>query len=353
MIAQQRAVRGSSSRWLPVDARIPPDSLGVRRGVAPSGEAVARSDAALLDAYSRAVVDVVDAVGPAVVSIGVKRRGGRPQDGTATGSGVIVAQDGFILTNHHVVENAETLRVTLVDGRDGAAHAVGSDPDTDLALVRAGQTDLPSAELGDSDVLRVGQLAIAIGNPLGFQSTVSTGVISATGRSLRAASGRLIENVIQTDVALNPGNSGGPLVDSAGRVVGINTAMIYMAQGLSFAIPVNTARWVVSELLAHGRVRRVHLGIAAQVLPLGRYMQRRYGLKGSTAVEVVSVQEGGPAEKAGVCKNDLIVALGDEEVSTIDELHRLMVGLPEGSVVELTLLRDGQRRVVTLEWVQR
>lgn len=352
MISATQPIHRPAPQRFPVTPLLDANANDVRRNTRLS-TAASTSDAALLDAYSRAVVGVVEAVGPAVVSIGIQRKGKGPQEGAGAGSGVVVAQDGFILTNHHVVESAETLSVTLVDGRQSAARLVGGDPHTDLAVIRATQTDLPAAELGDSDALRVGQLAIAIGNPLGFQSTVSTGVISALGRSLRAGSGRLIENVIQTDVALNPGNSGGPLVDSGGRVIGINTAMIYMAQGLSFAIPVNTARWVVGELLAHGKVRRIALGIAAQVVPLGRYRQRRYGLKAGTAVEVVSVQPGGPADLAGVRKGDLVIGIGEEEVSTIDELHRLMVGLPAGSVVKLALLRDGRRHEMTLECVEQ
>lgn len=307
---------------------------------------VARSerDEDLLDAYSRAVVGVAEKVGPAVVSIGVKKRARSPRFGReGAGSGVIFAQDGFLLTNHHVVEGAEDVQAHLTDGRTFAARLVGSDPATDLAVVRAEASNLPTAELGDSDSLRVGQLAIAIGNPLGFQSTVSTGVISALGRALRSQSGRLIENVIQTDVALNPGNSGGPLVDSRGRVIGINTAMIFMAQGISFAVPVTTARWVVGELVTRGKVGRAYLGIAGQARPTGRRVQRQFTLKAPTAVEVVAVEQGGPAHRSGLREGDLIVALNGEGITGVDDIHRLLTGWSAGSLLSLTVLRNDER----------
>lgn len=301
-------------------------------------------DEDLLDAYSRAVVGVVEKVGPAVVSIGVKKRARSPRFGQeGAGSGVIIASDGFVLTNHHVVEGAEDVQVHLTDGGSFSARLVGSDPATDLAVVRAEASNLPSAELGSSDALRVGQLVIAIGNPLGFQSTVSTGVISALGRALRSQSGRLIENVIQTDVPLNPGNSGGPLVDSRGHVIGINTAMIFMAQGISFAVPVNTVKWVVGELVARGKVRRAYLGIAGQVRPIGRRVQRHLDLHIPTGVEVVSVEEGDPAHRAGVREGDLIVAVHGTSVGTVDDIHRLLTGWPANSPLGLTILRNGER----------
>lgn len=307
------------------------------------------SDEDLLDAYSRAVIGVVEQVGPAVVSIRVDKRGRRRGfAGEGAGSGVIIAPDGYVLTNHHVVENAVKLEVGLTDGNTFQAEVVGSDPATDLAVVRAGAGGLPAAELGDSDGLRVGQLVIAIGNPFGFQSTISTGVISALGRALRSQTGRLIENVIQTDVPLNPGNSGGPLVDSRGRVVGINTAIIAMAQGISFAVPVNTAHWVVGEILTRGKVRRAYLGLSAQVRPVGRRLQRYFELSTATAVEVISVEANGPADRAGLRAGDLIVALDGQGVATVDEVHRLLAGRPAGSGVSLTLLRDNQRRELTV-----
>lgn len=302
------------------------------------------TDEDLLDAYSRAVVGVVDKVGPAVVSIGVRKRTRSLRYGQeGAGSGVIIAPDGFVLTNHHVVEGAEDVQVRLTDGRSFSAHLVGSDPATDLAVVRAEASNLPTAELGDSDSLRVGQLVIAIGNPLGFQSTVSTGVISALGRALRSQAGRLIENVIQTDVPLNPGNSGGPLVDSRGRVIGINTAMIFMAQGISFAVPVNTVKWVVGELVTRGKVRRAYLGIAGQVRPISRRIQRHLELQAATAVEVVSVEEEGPAHQAGVREGDLMLSVNGKSVASVDDIHRLLTGWTGGSPLSLTILRNGER----------
>jgi S1-C subfamily serine protease len=304
--------------------------------------AAAEQDEQLLDAYSRAVVGVVESVGPAVVSIGV-RKGGRNPQGEGAGSGVIIAPDGFVLTNHHVIEGAGSIEVSLTDGAEYPAQIVGSDPSTDLAVIRVSAGGLPSATLGDSDKLRVGQLAIAIGNPLGFQSTVSTGVISALGRSLRSPQGRLIDNVIQTDVSLNPGNSGGPLVDSAGRVIGVNSAMIYRAQGISFAIPVNTAQWVTGELIARGKVRRAYLGIAGQVRPLSRRAQRYYELTLSSTVEVMSVEPNTPAGRAGLRISDLIVAIDDQPTASVDDIHRLLRGYQSLTPVKLTVLRDQKR----------
>ena len=311
------------------------------------------ADEELLDAYSRAVVGVVEKVGPAVVSIGVTLSGppasgrrGRPgpqAEQHGAGSGVIITPDGYLLTNNHVVENASQVEIGLTDGRTLPAEVVGTDPATDLALVRAGAAGLPAAELGDSGALRVGQLAIAIGNPLSFQSTVSTGVISALGRTLRSQSGRLIENIIQTDVPLNPGNSGGPLVDSRGRVIGINTAIIAMAQGISFAIPVNTARWVVTELITRGKVRRAYLGLSGQARPVSRRVQRYFELPQSTVVEVLAVEANGPAQRAGLREGDRIVALDGQAVANVDDVHRLLSNQPAAMPLKLSVLRDQER----------
>jgi S1-C subfamily serine protease len=297
-------------------------------------------DRELLDAYSRAVVGVVERVGPAVVGIRVKMKAAaRRVAAEGAGSGVIVAPDGFILTNNHVVEGAGDLSVSLTEGNEFSAYIVGTDPATDLAVIRVGAAGIPIAQFGNSDTLCTGQLVIAIGNPLGFQNTVSTGVISALGRSLRSQSGRLIENVIQTDVSLNPGNSGGPLVDSRGRVIGINTAMISMAQGISFAVPVNTAWWVVGELINRGKVRRYSLGIVGQSRPIGRRVQRHFDLASNTVVEVVSVQKGGPAHRAGLTAGDLIIRINSVNITGTDDIHRILSVLPQRPTLTVTVLR--------------
>ncbi|MGQ9615003.1 MAG: S1C family serine protease [Spirochaetota bacterium] len=301
-----------------------------------------KNEVELLDAYSRAVTGVVERVEPSVVAINVARRD-KTVEGEleGSGSGVIIAPDGFILTNNHVVENVSRVEAKLTDGRVIPARVLGADPSTDLAVVRAMADGLPVAELGDSSGLRVGQLVIAIGNPLGFQGTVSTGVISALGRSLRSRDGRLIEDVIQTDAALNPGNSGGPLVDTRGRVIGINTAMIFMAHGISFAIPINTAKWVVGELVTHGRVRRAYFGVSAQSISVTRYQQDQLGLKAPMVVQVISVEKDGPAFDAGVREGDIIIALNDQRISTIDELHRVIGRWQPGAGIRVTVLRRG------------
>jgi S1-C subfamily serine protease len=305
-----------------------------------AGAQVGADDTEILDAYSRAVVSVVDAVGPAVVSITTGRHDadGRAGAGGA-GSGVIVTPDGYVLTNNHVVDGAGRVEAALTDGRTLAARLVGADASTDLALIRLAASDLPAASLGRSAPLRVGQLVVAIGNPMGFQSTVSAGVVSALGRSFRSRTGRLIENVIQTDVALNPGSSGGPLVDSAGRVVGVNTAIIAMAQGLSFAIPIDTASWVIGELLVHGRVRRAWLGLVAQTRPIDRPGARQLGLPGPHVVEIVSVEPGGPAARAGLRTGDWIVTLDGQPTPTVDDLHRRLAATAIGVPVAVGVVR--------------
>jgi S1-C subfamily serine protease len=306
-------------------------------------------DRELLDAYSRAVVSVVEHVGPAVVSIAAgTRRPGATAGVVGAGSGVIFTPDGYVLTNGHVVNEATDLAVTLTDGSTLGATLVGSDAATDLAVIRAEGSGLPIAQFGESASLRAGQLVVAIGNPFGFQSTVSAGVISALGRSLRSATGRLIENVIQTDVALNPGNSGGPLVDTRTRVIGINTAIIRMAQGISLAIPIDTAKWVVSELLAHGRVRRAYLGIVGQTRPIDRHVARRHALSASHAVEVVSVEPRAPAAIAGLREGDLIVALNERPVHTVDDMHRMLVGWPLGDALKAGVIRENRRFEVAM-----
>lgn len=306
------------------------------------------NEESLLDAYSQAVIGVVEKVGPAVVSIGVKQKDARGYGGEGEASGVIIAPDGYVLTNNHVVENAAEVQVGLMNGDLFKAEIVGTDPATDLAVVRAATNGLPIAELGDSDSLRVGQLVIAIGNPFGFQSTVSTGVISALGRTMRSQTGRLIDSVIQTDVPLNPGNSGGPLVDSRGRVIGINTAIIRPAQGISLAIPVKTASWVVTELLTRGRIRRAYLGLGAQVRPIRPAAQRQFQLSAPSVVEVVSLEKNGPAAQGGIQKGDILLTLDGKSVASVDDVHRLLADMPAGSHITLSILRDNERRSIEI-----
>jgi S1-C subfamily serine protease len=287
---------------------------------------------------------VVDAVGPAVVSLFVRTRRGRRGDiHEGSGSGVIFTADGYVLTNRHVVRDATAIEVGLVDGRMLPATVLGEDRATDLAVIRALDGNLPHAVLGDSGALRVGQLVIAIGNALGFQSTVSTGVISSLGRSMRSMQGRLIENIIQHTAPLNPGNSGGPLVDSQGRVVGINTAIITMAQGIGFAIPSHTAEWVVSQLLTHGRVRRAHLGIAGRVRPLDRRLVRYLELAVDRAVEVISLEAEAPAAKAGLRVGDLVIGMHDSDIASVDDVHRFLSHWPVGEALRVTVLRRTER----------
>ncbi len=303
------------------------------------------ADLELLDAYSRAVVSVVDSVGPAVVSIsGSQKQNRQATDQVGAGSGVVIAPDGYILTNDHVIQNAKSLKVRLTDGTSISATLIGQDPATDLAVIRANASYLPCSTLGGSDRLRVGQLVIAMGNPFGFQSTVSTGVVSALGRALRSTQGRLIENIIQHTAPLNPGNSGGPLVDSAGKVVGINTAIIPMAQGIGFSIPANTARWVVSQILTHGRVRRGFLGITVRQRPLDRRLVRFHGLNKNYAAEVLSVEPRSPAGLAGMQVRDLVVAMNGSAVQSVDDLHRFLSEWPIAQPVEIDIVRGHSRR---------
>jgi S1-C subfamily serine protease len=309
----------------------------------PSSQSLREED--LLDAYSEAVIAVVEKVGPAVVSISVRQAGSRGAAPDGAASGILLAPDGYILTNNHVVENAAGVEVGLRDGDTFQAEVVGTDPATDLAVVRVAANGLPVAALGDSDALRVGQLVIAIGNPFGFQSTVSTGVVSALGRALRSQTGRLIENVIQTSVPLNPGNSGGPLVDSRGRVIGINTAILGLAQGISLAVPSNTAQWVVSELLRNGKIRRAYLGLGAQARPVRRQAQHRYNLT-PTVVEVIHIERNGPAQRAGIVAGDLLLALNGQPVASVDDIHRQLAGTAAGARVALTIMRGSQRQEI-------
>jgi S1-C subfamily serine protease len=304
------------------------------------------SDDVLLDAYSAAVVAASERVGPAVVHIQVAQAP-RPKSGepprAGTGSGFVFTPDGFILTNSHVVHGARAIQVSLADGTSQNADLIGDDPDTDVAVIRIGGHQLPSAALGSSRALRVGQLAIAIGNPYGFQHTVTAGVVSALGRSLRSVTGRLIDDVIQTDAALNPGNSGGPLVDSRGEVIGVNTAIIPFAQGICFATAVDTAKWVVEQLLRFGRVRRGYIGVAGATMPLSRRAQRFHGLAAGAGVRVESIEPGGAAERSGIEPGDVIIAYDGEDVAGVDELHRLLSAERIGKAATVTLLRRAQK----------
>jgi S1-C subfamily serine protease len=318
----------------------------------------APDDSALLDAYSRAVTGAVERINPSVVNIEVhqalpgtgRTRSGEPQnkERRGGGSGFIFTPVGLILTNSHVVHDAKRIEVTMSDGRRMPASAIGDDPASDLAVIRiekprVEEPGLIAAALGDSQRLHVGQVVIAIGAPYGFQSTVTAGVVSALGRSLRSYSGRLIDDVIQTDAALNPGNSGGPLVDSAGRVIGVNTATILPAQGICFAIGINTAKFVASRLLRDGRIRRSYIGVSAQTVPVHRRVVRFYDLPKETGVVVISVEENSPAKRAGLREGDVIVALEGQPVAGVDDLHRVLTDVRMGVSCSLTVLRHTEK----------
>lgn len=308
------------------------------------------------DAYSRAVIQAADAVGPAVVNIETTypqnekrfRYRNVPFEAKGGGSGVIFTPDGFILTNSHVVHNANKLEVALTDGRRHKAQLIGDDPETDLAVIRIFAAQLSYAQLGESAALRVGQLVIAIGNPYGFQATVTAGVISALGRSLRSESGRLIDNVIQTDAALNPGNSGGPLVNSRGEVIGINTAIILPAQGICFAVPVDTAKYVATLLIRDGKVKRSTIGLAGQVVELHRGTVLSNHLPAETAVLIVGIEKESPADKAKLLKGDLIVAFDNHSIANIDDLHKLLTNDKVRKPCPMTIIREGRHLEISI-----
>ena len=302
------------------------------------------NDYSLLDEYSRTIVSAVERVVPAVVNIEIQQRSkNRLRDIAGSGSGFVIAPDGFILTNSHVVHGATRIVVNLSDGRDCPAQLIGDDPETDLAVIRVDAPQLVHVRLADSEGLRVGQVAIAIGNPLGFQASVTAGVISALGRSMYSQSGRLIDNIIQTDAALNPGNSGGPLVNSAGEVIGVNTAMIRPAQGICFAIASNTAKLVAGWLIRDGRIRRSYIGVAGQNVPLHRRVIRFYNLPLETGVLVVSVEKDSPARSAGLREGDIIVGFDDRPIGTIHDLHKILVGEQIGIPAKLLVIRHTEK----------
>ena len=301
-------------------------------------------DDELLDAYSRAVMGAAERISPSVVNIEVSFSASRK--GQGGGSGFVFTPDGFILTNSHVVNGASRIDVTISDGRRVQAILTGDDPDTDLALIRVNAPDLFPAEFGESGSIRVGQLAIAVGNPYGFQTSVTAGVVSALGRSLRSKSGRLIDNVIQTDAALNPGNSGGPLVNSAGQVIGVNTAVILPAQGICFAIASNTAKYVAARLIKDGKIVRGYIGVAGQNVPLHRRMIRYHNLNVESAILVVSVEPNSPAGRASVREGDLIVAFDQHSTAGIDVLHRCLSEKEPGTGAILTILRGAEKKEI-------
>jgi S1-C subfamily serine protease len=321
-----------------------------------TSESLQHSDDYLLDAYSQAVVSASERVSPSVVNIDVRQKlKGRqandprfPQEAQGSGSGFIFTPDGFILTNSHVVHNATKIGVTLSDGLHLQADLVGDDPDTDLAVIRIDAPNLAPVYLGDSKLIRVGQLAIAVGNPYGFQCTVTAGVVSALGRSLRSRSGRLIDNVIQTDAPLNPGNSGGPLVISNGDVIGVNTAVILPAQGLCFAIAVNTAKYVAGKLIKDGKIRRSYIGVAGQNAPLHRRLVRFYNLPLENGILVLSVEKNSPAERAGLVEGDVIISFSGQPTSSIDDLHKLLTEEQVGVKSPLLIIRRSEKMTLDI-----
>jgi S1-C subfamily serine protease len=320
---------------------------GLSSGTTPARPPADQGDEGLLDAYSQAVIGVADKVSPSVVNIEVHHpvREGRspnpraPKETQGSGSGFIFTPDGFILTNSHVVRGATRIDVSLSDGRGSQAQLIGDDPDTDLAVIRIGAPNLVPAQLGQSQSIRVGQLVVAIGNPYGFQCTVTTGVVSALGRSLRAQSGRLMDDVIQTDAALNPGNSGGPLVNSRAEVIGVNTAMILPAQGICFATSIDTAKFVAVKLIRDGRISRSFIGLAGQNVPLPRRIVRFYNLPVESGILVVSFEKNSPAQKGGLLSGDVIVAFDDQPIAGIDDLHRQLTEERVGRKSQLTVIR--------------
>ncbi|MEM9329432.1 MAG: trypsin-like peptidase domain-containing protein [Bacteroidota bacterium] len=311
-------------------------------------------DEELLDAYSQTVSGVVEQVAPSVVRIDIQTKGRRGRNAGGSGSGFVISSDGLIVTNSHVVEHAHRLKVLFNDGHEAQAEIVGMDPDTDLAVIKPYAANGTAAlTIADSHQIKVGQIAIAIGSPLGFQTSVSAGVISATGRSLRSSSGRLIDDVIQTDASLNPGNSGGPLLDSNGRVVGVNTALINRAQNICFAIAANTMQFVVGQLINDGRVRRGYLGIAGQTVPLHQQVIRHFKLSTENGIRITSVESQSPAQKAGIREGDLLIAFDHQPINGIDDLHQLLSGDSIGKTFILDVIRNNKWQTLFADVVEK
>jgi len=321
--------------------------LDLNDSAVPTPDSLPATNDELLDAYSRAVTSAAARITPSVVNVEVHQKSGRGE-AHGGGSGFFFTPDGFILTNSHVVSGASSIEVALADGTRFPATIVGDDPHTDLAVVRISAPNQVAARLGDSGDIRPGQLVVAVGNPYGFQCTVTAGVVSALGRTMRARSGRLIDNVIQTDAALNPGNSGGPLVNSRGEVIGVNTAVIAMAQGICFSIGINTAKFVASRLIRDGQITRSYIGVAGQNVPVHRRVVRFYDLPVEQAVLVMSVEKGSPAEAADLREGDLIVAYGERPISGVDDLHRLLTEEQVGVASPITFIRHTEKIVHTI-----
>ncbi len=322
-----------------------PISFGLKSNPV-TGDQDARREQEALDAYSEIVTGVVESVAAAMVGIQRKAKPGAPEGNPrmqgGAGSGFVITPDGYILTNNHVIEGARAIEVLFADGSAAPADVVGGDPDTDIALVRAHTARLSPVDLGDSDALRVGQLVVAMGNPFGLQATVTTGVVSALRRTLRATTGRLIEDIIQTDAALNPGNSGGALLDSRGRVIGVNTAIIAGANATGFAVPINTAKRIIPDLMREGRVVRGYLGLAGQTVPFPKAAAARYGLSIPAGVQIVQIVPEGPAQKAGLRAGDVILSVDGKEAPSVDAIHRILDGNSIGREAALRVLRRGE-----------
>ena len=319
-----------------------------------AAQPAAADDQALLDAYSNAVIGVTERVGPAVVRVETGAKAPNARERGGLGSGIVISPDGLVLTNSHVVGSSKEIRLRDIEGIVTDARVLGVDPDTDLALLRAdGARDLPYASLGDSKTLRRGQLVVAIGNPLGFESTVTAGVVSALGRSIRSVSGRTIEDVIQTDAALNPGNSGGPLVASSGKVIGINTAIINGAQGICFAVASNTAQFVLSEIIRHGHVRRAYIGVSGQTAPVPRRHAVVAGVDNKMGALLAQIEPDGPAAKAGLLPGDVVVRLDGVVVNGVDDLIRVLDRDRIGRTLEMDVLRMGRLRGINIHPIER